>query len=123
MRTMTYQEWLALCKSAPDAANARCARAMGWKLGRDGMHWYCGKDVKNDICNWLPITDRNHAAMMVEEVKRRGTDAQIVFHECLNEAAERAEWDEWNPELSALLIPPDLLSYAAWSALTRKEEA
>ncbi len=77
MRTMTYQEWLALCESAPDAANARCAKAMGWKLGRDGMHWYCGKDVKNDICNWLPITDRNHAAMMVEKAIERGKQGII----------------------------------------------
>lgn len=105
--------------------NTLCAGAMGWRhetrndytvwLDRDGKELSSVSSYSETP--WAPCTDRNHTAMMVEEVS---ANAHLVtlFNKHLSDVT-----DHWPlGPLFVLGIEPDKIAWAAWSALTQKEE-
>ena len=103
---IAYADWSAL---PLERKNALCAEAMGWFM-LDGLCMRLARD-------WSPCTDRNHTAMMVEEVGLRGL--QTAFLDATGIATmapRRAAWD-------LLASDADLLAWAACEALRQSVAA
>ena len=115
--------------------NTLCAGAMGWRhetrndytvwLDRDGKELSSVSSYSETP--WAPCTDRNHTAMMVEEVVDKHCESQLLS--AIGEAIAPQDaiafgggYVAAQRPITLLLIPPDLLSWAAWSALTAAKE-
>jgi hypothetical protein len=100
---MIYQDWQSLCASDPAKANAICREVMG-------------DSIMVGPAKWEPISDRNHAAMMVDEVVKR--EAWALFSDLLEHEVDW--WFSRTSFVTALMAPSSLISYCACVALDKE---
>ena len=129
---MSYQDWQALCASEPEKANAICAERMGWEHRSDKRNvlsrvW---SDKTGRVMafrsDWSPITDHNHAAMMVEKVldQHRGPALLSAIWEIIapqDAAVFGGSYVAAQRPIALLILPASDLSYCACVALEKEE--
>jgi hypothetical protein len=112
-----YEAFKALPVAERDAI---CAKKMGW-IDLDCGYWYADSPsgaVRTGILieSWSPTTDRNDAAMMVENVAQN--NRHIAFDEAVTDTNRGPDrW--WRPGgmLDVLLLDPCLIAYCSCVAL------